>query len=32
MAEAIVDTIPCDRCNTQINLQDWTRHIVSFYS
>jgi len=32
MAEAMVDdTIPCERCNTQINLQDWVGHIVSNY-
>lgn len=29
MAEALVPTIPCERCNAQINLDDWTEHIVS---
>lgn len=29
MAEALVETIPCEHCNIQINLEDWTEHIVS---
>jgi hypothetical protein len=29
MAEAIENTIPCDRCHTQIDLRDWSQHVVS---
>ncbi len=28
MAAAIEDTIPCERCNTQISLHDWPWHVV----
>lgn len=25
----MLDTIPCERCDIQINLQDWAEHVVS---
>ena len=25
----MLETIPCERCEIQINLQDWTEHVVS---
>jgi hypothetical protein len=28
MATAIENTIPCERCNTQIGLRDWSEHVV----
>ena len=29
MATAVENTIPCDRCDGQIDLDDWSNHIVS---
>ncbi len=29
MATALENTIPCDRCNTPIDMRNWSAHVVS---